>query len=419
MRCFEPARYAAKMKPFLHQRLAKSLLIEAASGLYDEGAPFLSLRKIRKEWTVSRDTVDRAFDYMVKERILERRDRRKFILLSGGMRRARLLLGRNSISALAPPSSWTTRRKSLLDFKRTVGHRLALIVDGPVNVPALKRKGFLHAFDTVQTLGSIPWHLVAFLQQANRAFAEVDILVDDGSPDALAIILGHLDSHRVDGAAVFRRMHAFPRKQLFQQLKKRRIPAIAVFDDCEGEAEASVDFNNLAGGFEAMKQLVGNGHRDILVLSPLPAHPRFEERLQGALAFLEEARPSDVSIRLERISRQNPVGKALRRHLGSKRVNPTGLLSIGLHFFLKGRPTIEKLGIRIPRDLSVIGIGSHQLMVPANHWIDLVEQDFGKVGTAAALHLIDLVEGRPVPHTVQIEMPYLKRKSMASKGSPR
>lgn len=81
------------MKPFLYQRLIRSLLLEVASGLFPERTPFLSFRQIGAGWNVSRDTIEVTLDFLVEQEILESRNRSKFKLRPGAVQRARLMLG--------------------------------------------------------------------------------------------------------------------------------------------------------------------------------------------------------------------------------------------------------------------------------------------------------------------------------------
>lgn len=405
------------VKPFLYHRLTRSLLIEVASGIHEERGRFLSSRSIMRGWKVSQETLDKALAFLVEGRVLERRDRRRFLLAPGAIGRARLLLPRVPDAELDAPATWRNKRMSILGRRRSAAYRLAMIVDKPTNIQEVKREGMVRAFkDFPPPTHDGRWHLIAFMQEVNRRFCEADFFFDNGSPSNLRDILSHLDRKRLDGVAIWRRGLYFSRKGLLRELKKRNIPVVTVLDDCEGVADVSINFNNIAAGYRAMEVLVDHGHRDILMVS-LPRYvANFEQRLEGARILLQE-RGLRGSVRVRRMEGQGEVlarraRKIVEEVFGGGTWRPTALFCPAIKFFKDAHPWFQKYGIKIPRDLSVIGCGSPLLLTPVQEKVDLMSQDFGKIGRVAAQTLIRLIEGQSVERTVQIDMPYRKGRTV-------
>lgn len=203
----------------------------------------------------------------------------------------------------------------------------------------------------------------------------------------------------------------------YQRLTKSLLIEAASGLYAEGAADASIDFNHLAAGRTMMRALVRRGHRDILVLTPNQQHPvRFEQCAKGAMAYLKE-RGWNPSVRTSVLSEstQGQWQRRMEKLLRSRQHRPTALLCTGIFVFFHIKPVLEKWPLRIPADLSLIGRGCAMLpAIQAHPWIDLVDQDFGRLGRDAARLLLRLVKGEPVPHATLLEMPRLRGNSIRS-----
>lgn len=394
----------------LHEHLFKSLLVEIASGWYREGTRFLSRGKIERMWHVSRPTVERARSRLVDHGILCKTGTGTLQLAPGGENRACLLLERTQLSELPAPESWRTRSRRLVGRSRSEGYRFAVIHDersaDPVHIREMERNQSWEAL-VRERFGKR--YLVAFLREANRHFCETLFFYDDGRIETRREILARIAEARVEGVAVFQKTQFFSRKPLLSALRKPGLPVVTAMDDCEGEADASIDCNETVAGYQAMKILLEHGHRSIYLLDGSEKSWPLRRRLEGALMYLRESgMEKDVILRHRRFEKPFRWEATLGRALRSKS-RPTALLFLWGRMLPACDPVLQRTGLRVPRDLSVIGCGTpvfeSQLFGPP----DLLMWDTIQIGETAARQLLSLANGEAVPRTTQLEAPYLRR----------
>ncbi len=404
------------VKPFLYQRLIRSLLLEVASGLYPEGQPFISFRQIGAGWKVSRETTEVALAELIERNILQRRDRSRFVLRPGAIERSRLMLSEFAGPELSPPTNWVARKQRLVGKQREQPLRIAVIVDSVIDVPLVMRTGLTPDDGKSSDVADGRWHLITFLRELQARPCDCRFFYDDGSPASLDTTLVRLGKDKPDGAVVFRYSRSHSRAPLLVALKGLSVPTLTVLDDCEGLADASIDFNHAAAGYSMMNLLVENGHRSIAVFTQVNRGQRFDQVCNGALRFIDDE-PKRLEVDVCRFTDRAHLASEVGRLFG-REGHPTAAVFSGIHTFLEVHPQLQSLGVEIPHDLSVIGRGSplYENMQAGYQWVDLMDQDFGRIGIEAARLMLRLVNGEPVPHASLLEMPYLKRKSVRSRG---
>lgn len=403
-------RQPADDKAPLYEHLIKTLLIELASGAHPEQQRFLSRHKICRMWQVSGPTAISAIRYLRGHKLIEKVNPRLHRIAPGAIQKARLMLVQNPLPPLPTRADWLRKRALLLKGTRTEGCRLAAILDEPrIYWDSIGTLPATWTLNDSRTQINSQWYVFSFMQEAHRHFSSVSFLLDDGTPEANRRIQQTISSEGFDGIAVFRRKREFPRKPLLAALKRFGIPVITVFDNCEGEADLSVDFNEAAGGYDAMQRLLQAGHRSILILYRSKSHANESQRLTGVLACVRDLGLEDeVHLHHLDFSIGRPQRK-LAHLLSGARQRPTALLAADFNLFHQNESILHRHNIRIPGDLSVIAFGSAYTRSKLYPPPDLMERNLALIGKTAAAALIGIIDNHPVERTILLPIDYLKR----------
>lgn len=204
-------------------------------------------------------------------------------------------------------------------------------------------------------------------------------------------------------------------------VKRRKLPLV-VIDQPLVSGVARVGTDDRGGAVAAARHLLELGHRRFGILSaqylptprggPLPAaeaavsrfhHSR--ERLAGYLDTLAAGGvpAADVSIwEVSGLSRDDATIGALG--LLRRDEQPTALLCMSDELALASLAAADRLGLRVPRDLSVVGFDD----TPPARWSALttVRQDLVRKGQLAGELALSLLSGEkpPPPTTLDVEL---------------
>lgn len=396
------------MKPFLYERLTRSLLIEISSGIYDEGGQFLPIRRICDDWAVGQKTVDRAFAVLVDRGILSGNNRSRYRLAEGAILLAHLALKDYPAYDLPPPRKWREQRQFLSGQAKVHGAKIAAIVDRDFEYHLIQRKGLPSALQLPMfRQGVEKFYLLAFFQSLTRSLAEARFYLDNGSMVARADILRQITADGIDGVVVFQRSHLSPRHPLLAEFKKRNLPIVTVMQGREEFADCRINFNNIAAGFEAMRVLWQHGHRRIWILASERTDDQYAERTRGAQHFASQQKDTDDYAVVTLNAPEMAMPALIARKWRGARHKPTAILATGVHFFIRSAGFFRSKRIRAPRDISVIGFAIPELVARPFRHLCLMKQDFGELGSQAADAILRLVAGEPVPSAIAVEVPYL------------
>ncbi|WP_239124111.1 LacI family DNA-binding transcriptional regulator [Rhizocola hellebori] len=210
-------------------------------------------------------------------------------------------------------------------------------------------------------------------------------------------------------------VHSLFTAEQHAQLAASSIPLVAA--DPNGQPHQpvpSVGAANWGGAVAATRHLLELGHRRIGVIGGPGVSLYARERLEACRAALEIARvPLDPGlVRTGEFSFE--AGLGLGSELLSQPDPPTAVLCGNDLQALGVYKAARRLGLHIPRDLSVVGFDG----IDAGTWCDplltTVRQPFRDIGAAAANLLLALIAG-PVPAQTRIELPasLLVRESTA------
>ena len=209
------------------------------------------------------------------------------------------------------------------------------------------------------------------------------------------------DEGRVDGVFITDLHVDDPRPQLLAELG---LPALVVGPAVADEFWPSVGVDDGPGITAAVQHLVGLGHERIAHVSG-PAdmvHGR-----SGAQAWADalaaEGLPKGPCVEADFSAE---AGARATRELLESGGPPTAIVYANDLMAMAGMSLALARGVDVPGDLSVTGYDDTEISAHLKPSLTTVSTDVTEWGRAAANGLLEVIEGRPVPH-VELEPPRL------------
>lgn len=171
------------------------------------------------------------------------------------------------------------------------------------------------------------------------------------------------------------------------------IPVLLIdrlIDSLRGRVSAVVIDNVHAAG-QAVQKLINLGHRQIGLVLGSPDLYTTNQRLTGYLDALKEAgiTPSDEYIRYGDYTMDG--GYQAVQDLLALKQRPTALFVTNFEMTLGAMLALQRSGVRIPEDLSVIGFDKLELFGEIFPDLTLIRQPQLSIGREAASLMLDLV----------------------------
>ena len=153
--------------------------------------------------------------------------------------------------------------------------------------------------------------------------------------------------------------------------------------------------DNVSGARDAVKYLLKLGHRRIAFLRP-PWDPVVKARYEGFVqAHSEAGCPFDESLVVEGDYVFQPSREAMAAFLAAGRKVPfTALFAINDQAALGAMKALKEKGLRIPRDVSVIGFDDVALAAQSEPPLTTVRIPRQEIGRLGARMLIQQMESR-------------------------
>ncbi len=247
---------------------------------------------------------------------------------------------------------------------------------------------------------------LAAVQECLEAEGYFLIVANDKSqPERDVALLELFGRGRVDGviAGIADELH--PRT--LQALQSLRLPVVFHDRDLLGIGDA-VGPDHRMGAHEATRHLIGLGHRRIALMTPSASIRPGRERLAGYREALQEA-GIDHDPALEAIleaSGGDMAFSATKQMLGQAQ-RPTAVICLGTQMLAGVMSAVGTLGLSIPHELSLIGIGDTELVRLSTPAITAVRWDIAQCGRWAAQMMLDRLReegGERAPYRM-LEMP--------------
>ena len=226
-----------------------------------------------------------------------------------------------------------------------------------------------------------------------------------------AKLIRSLLEHRVDGIAVVGLERPEASRTL---LTVQGIPSVALWNYAEESAISCVGPQNLDAGRIVAKHVVDLGHENIATIFPeFLGNDRARDRYRGAQSVFEEA---GIAVPLERhITTPYNVGAAKIAAIDLLRdaerpsavVCGNDIIARGVIF------AAQALGLDIPRDVSVVGIGDFAGSAEMEPGLTSVRMPARRIGRLGAQILIDAIESGDAGRITRrrFELKIVKRRS--------
>lgn len=229
-------------------------------------------------------------------------------------------------------------------------------------------------------------------------------------------MLRKLMEHRVDGLALIGLEHS---EATYQLVEQQGVPTVAIWNYADDARLSCVGVQNSEAGRLAARHLLDLGHRDIGLIFPDPAgNDRAHDRLNGAV---EELRHEQIEVPSQwRLEAPYSISEAKRAcmDLLDHMPRPSAVLC-GNDIIAQGVIYAARhLGVRVPEDLSVMGIGDFKGAGEIEPSLSTIRIPAKRIGALAAELITEAVAGHSDKQTAtNCGLKVLARASTAAPSS--
>jgi len=222
--------------------------------------------------------------------------------------------------------------------------------------------------------------------------------------------------HRVDGVALVGLEHADATDRLIEQQK---IPTVAIWNYDAQSSLPCVGADNRLAGKLAADHLLDLGHRDIgLIFPKTTGNDRAQNRLLAVHDALERVGISVPSKHESEAPYSVSQAKQAALRLLSEPYRPKALLC-GNDVIAQGALfAAQNLGLRVPDDLSIIGIGDFKGSADVEPGLTTIRIPAEQIGKLAGEKFTDYITSdAPEPFRVCCDLEYVVRGTTRAAGA--
>uniref|UniRef100_UPI0034A02710 GntR family transcriptional regulator n=1 Tax=Saccharibacillus sp. CPCC 101409 TaxID=3058041 RepID=UPI0034A02710 len=342
--------------------------------VYREGEKVPSEKELADEYGVSRITSKKALDLLAAEGVIVRMPGKgSFVATEKDRLPEEAGAGISSAPGLSPrqPAAKSEKMIGLIltDFSASYGTRLL-------------------------------YSLEEFTRKNDCFLVLRRTLGDQGSEEAA---IQKMRSLGVDGLIVFPAQGEYFNAEILK-LVIARFPLVLIDRKLKGVAAASISTDNTHAAVRAAGHLFDLGHRHISLLSPPPRDTTaIEERIEGfvsahadrGIAADRELWISDVTATLPDAFSENNIEREIARIMEHLRRHPeiTAFFAIEYYIALLAKEAAERIGLRVPEDLSVICFDSPTLNVGEGYLFTHMRQSEEEMGRLAIETVLGILNG--------------------------
>lgn len=212
---------------------------------------------------------------------------------------------------------------------------------------------------------------------------------------------------RVDGVIL---LSPIEEDEYVMELKKKKIPFIMIDNSQRNPSVSSVIVDNFKGGYEATKHLIDLGHTRIAHIGGSEAFLSSRDRERGFRFAMEEAGLRPFAI--ERGTFEVSAGYRIAKGWIEAGKLPSAVFAADDYIALGVMDACKNEGIRVPRDLSIVGFDDQYLASEFRPTLTTVRQPVEKIGAAAVEMLLGVMnEPTKRSATIQLEPELIVRES--------
>ena len=206
--------------------------------------------------------------------------------------------------------------------------------------------------------------------------------------------------------------------QGLESLQRAGIPCVAIDRNPESYSGPSVTLDNIKAGELATTHLIDLGHRCLAHISGPQRLGLARDRLTGFNRALEShGLPEGLVINSAGWTCED--GFSAFKTLLAAKTCPTGVFAASDRIAIGAMHAASQAGLRIPEDLSIVGLDDVELAAYQNPPLTTVQQSFTELATTAMQLLLALLNGEQPQNTQLVLEPHLVvRKSTTAFRSP-
>lgn len=227
---------------------------------------------------------------------------------------------------------------------------------------------------------------------AEQGFQLVTHTVNQTTASAERRILALIDDKGCDGLILTPPFS--DRIELVKSIRQKGCPVVCVAGG-EGvqSLAASVGINDKAAGFEITQHLIDMGHRKFGYIKGLSGHLSADQRFDGFLAALKSAgiESEDAVVEPGNFTFHSGIEGAQR--ILDRPDRPTALVCANDDMAAGALLAIHKMGLKIPRDISVTGFDDTPVSEIVWPPLTTVHQPLKQIGQRAADLIIEAIMG--------------------------
>ncbi len=222
-------------------------------------------------------------------------------------------------------------------------------------------------------------------------------------------LLHQLPDMDIDGAVIVPVQGATNTEQYFSLKLQHRFPFVLIDRYFEGLEVPHVTTDDIDVGYQLTRHLYDQGHRRIAFIGEDISTTSCRQRYEGYTHALHDQHIAFdaglVSLVLPYLIPEGenrnlePELQGYRRLLAQPN-RPTAVVAMNNYFAYNLIEVADELGLKIPDDLSVIGVGGSQTAHRCKPVLTYLRQDFEKIGMDAYESLKAYVENNTVRHGI-------------------
>lgn len=181
-------------------------------------------------------------------------------------------------------------------------------------------------------------------------------------------------------------------------LYNNEIPKVFIDRKLEQINAPTVSTDSYEGAYKATSYLVRLGHKRIGIIIGTPKVKSIYERIRGYKdALVDNNIPVDPDLIVDGGNVQVEGGmKACEQLLSNREKSPTALLAVNSLLTTGALLALNKLNIKIPENISVVGWDDFELATILNPPLTVVSQPTYAIGTIATEKLVSIISGNEI-----------------------
>jgi LacI family transcriptional regulator, repressor for deo operon, udp, cdd, tsx, nupC, and nupG len=186
------------------------------------------------------------------------------------------------------------------------------------------------------------------------------------------------------------------RVKSLEMLKAADVPYVALDRIPEQYQGPSITLDNVLASQMATQHLIELGHRRIVHVSG-PLHLRLaRERLKGYTEAMESHELSPIHEVEEDSNWRFEDGYITTQRMLARESRPTAIAAANDRMAIGAMRAIVDAGLRVPDDISVIGVDDLAVAAYCIPTLTTIRQPFNEIGTLGIRLLLDILEKKPI-----------------------